>query len=61
MDLGTELTETYLENGSHAHELIGRGFWIGCNPVEDDLTPETLFSDRRLTYQLPKHTGNDGN
>lgn len=52
MDLSTELTTTYIE-GASTHELLGRGWWLRHNPVQDDLTPESVFSSARLTYQLP--------
>jgi len=57
VDLGTELTRTYLKAvGDHpllsAYELIGRGLWVSWNPIQDDLTPEEVFSDGRVTYQL---------
>ncbi|EWC46697.1 hypothetical protein DRE_04184 [Drechslerella stenobrocha 248] len=51
--LADELTETYIASGAHATELVGRGWWFQYNPVQDDLTPETIFSDARLTQQIP--------
>jgi len=51
MDLSTELTITYIE-GASTQELIGRGWWLRHNPVQDDLTPKDVFSLARLTYQL---------
>lgn len=52
-----ELTRTYLKAvGGHlplsTRELIRRGWWLSWNPIQDDLTPEEVFSDRRTTYLL---------
>lgn len=53
MPLSDELVFTYIKGGAKTHERIGRGWWVSHDPVEDLLTPETNFTDRRLTYQLP--------
>lgn len=37
-----------------ACELVGRGRWASPNQLEDHFTPETTFTDRRLTHQLPR-------
>ena len=48
-----EIIYTYLTPNNRIVEHIGREWWISFNPKEDKLTPETTFTDRRLTYQLP--------
>lgn len=50
--LSRELTNTYISSGASTYEPIARGFWISYNPIEDELTPETEFSDRRITQFL---------
>lgn len=57
-DLSTELTHTYLlarddQPLSSTYEGIGRGLWVDWNPIQDDLTPEEVFTNRRVTYLLP--------
>lgn len=49
MTLADALTVTYLTPTSSTYEPIGRGWWLYCNPVQDDLAPETAFSDAHLT------------
>lgn len=50
--LSEELTFTYIPGGASTHEPIGRGWWLCYNPVEDEHTPETVFSNARLTHHL---------
>jgi len=47
-----DLTVTYgpLPQGGSAFELIGRGFWLRWNPVEDELTPDHAFANRPPNY-----------
>lgn len=47
-----EIIYTYLTPNNRIVKHIGQGWWIFFNK-EDELTPETTFTDRRLTYQLP--------
>ena len=54
LPLCEEIVYTYLTRGQKILERVGRGWWVSYNPVEDELTPETTFTDRRLTYQLPR-------
>ncbi|KAL7922620.1 hypothetical protein ACQKWADRAFT_312853 [Trichoderma austrokoningii] len=42
--LGEELMTTYLRTGQSTTELVGRGWWISHNPVQDSLTPEIVFN-----------------
>ncbi len=51
-ELSDELVYTYVPSMGRTRELVGRGWWSGWNPGQDDLTPETAFSDDRLTYQI---------
>jgi len=51
--LSKELTYTYIRGGKSTYEPVGRGMWLSYDPVEDEHTPESIFSDARLTYQLP--------
>jgi len=52
--LSKELTYTYIQGGKSTYEPVGRGMWLSYNPVEDEYTPETIFSEAQLTYQLPQ-------
>lgn len=52
-----EITYTYIEGGLKTWEQVGRGWWVTHNPEEDDLTPETTFTDRRLAYLLTTKAG----
>ncbi|ETW82201.1 hypothetical protein HETIRDRAFT_427309 [Heterobasidion irregulare TC 32-1] len=51
--LSTELTYTYFAGGKNTWCRMGRGWWLKYNPPTDPLTPETSFSEGRLTWQLP--------
>lgn len=53
MPLYDELVFTYMEGRFAARESVSHGWWVSYNPVEDDLTPETTFTDHILTYKLP--------
>ncbi|KIO24938.1 hypothetical protein M407DRAFT_8674 [Tulasnella calospora MUT 4182] len=53
MPLADELVYTYITGGAKTYEEVGRGWWVSHNPVQDALTPETAFTNRRLTHQLP--------
>lgn len=53
MPLADELTYTYITGGRKTYEEVGRGWWVSHNPVQDEDTPETAFTNRRLTHQLP--------
>ncbi|KAL4074253.1 hypothetical protein V8B97DRAFT_1914313 [Scleroderma yunnanense] len=55
-----ELTKTYIQGGASTYEQVGRGWWLLYNPVEDEYTPETVYSCARLTYHLP-HASTDWN
>ncbi|KIO26489.1 hypothetical protein M407DRAFT_7785 [Tulasnella calospora MUT 4182] len=50
--LSDELTQTYLTSGTRTHVRVGRGWWVSYNPVEDQYTPETTYSDARLSHQI---------
>ena len=52
ISLSEEFTYTYLGDGRSIWERVGRGWWVSYNP-ENELVPETMFSDRRPTYLLP--------
>lgn len=51
MPLHVEFTKTYLD-GLSTLEHVGRGWWVSHNPVEDELVPESAFTDSRPTYLL---------
>ncbi|KAJ7803328.1 hypothetical protein B0H14DRAFT_2613430 [Mycena olivaceomarginata] len=57
--LADELMYTYLPSGKSALVLVGRGWWVSHDPVQDEHTPEMMFSDARPTYKIPAKANND--
>jgi hypothetical protein len=51
--LSTELTYSYLHDGSMMWCRMGRGWWLKYNPPMDPLAPETSFSEGRMMWQIP--------
>ncbi|KAI6038756.1 hypothetical protein EDC04DRAFT_2569322 [Pisolithus marmoratus] len=50
-DLSSDLTLTYLPDGSSTFEHIGRGWWLSWNPIQDNLTPEVVYNKACLMHQ----------
>lgn len=50
--LSSEMTVTYLLDGRSTLASVGRGWWVSINPVQDEHTPEEMFSNAPPRHML---------